>query len=437
MIRKITLCVALCGLSLVCAFAVAGNNNAPKGEITFAKNVAPIFQRRCEECHRAGGLAPMALVKYEEARPWARAIREKVANRTMPPFHASGAIGRYQGDPRLTDEEIATVTKWVDSGAAKGNLKDMPKPLVWKDDWIKGAPDLIIKAKQPYTVKPDPKDHYVFFLFDYVFPEDTWINTMETRPGNRAAVHHANLHLVPPGFTAPPDGIIEGWIDPTARGTILLSGWVPGVQPAQFREGTAIRIPKGMRLGIQLHYAPTDQERADQTSVGVYLANGTINKQVRVLMGDRRDLVIQPNEANYSLTADRVFDKDDALISIFHVHMHYRGKSYSFRFTYPDGRVETVLEVPSYSFNWQRGYVLNTLLSVPKGTKVEFSGTFDNSAKNKFNPDPTQTIKWGENTTNEMMQGRIFYEFANEKLNLQVKNGRAVTPTPNGAARQN
>jgi hypothetical protein len=429
--KKILLFTTLCALSLYFTNSVASQMDGVKSHVTFAKHVAPILQNRCQECHRAGGVAPMSLVTYEETRPWARALREKVVNRTMPPFHATGAIGRYQHDPRLTDDEIATITKWVDSGAPKGNAPDLPKPRAWKNDWLNGTPDVVVTAKQPFTIKPSKKDQYAFFVFDYVFPEDTWIKSVETRPGNLAAVHHANTHVVPPMFKAPPEGVIAGDFDPGARGTVMLSGWAPGVQPVTLVEGTGIKIPKGMRLGIQIHYAPSDVERTDQTSVGVYFADGTINKHLKTLFGDRRDLAIQPNDANYSLTATKMFETD-AVIRFFHVHMHLRGKAYKFRFTFPDGRVEDVFDVQNYDFNWQRVYLLKEPLRVPKGTKVDFIGTYDNSAKNKFNPDPAQTVKWGEKTTDEMMQGRIFYEAADEMLNVKVKKGRAM---PSDAAK--
>ena len=393
---------------------------------TFAKDIAPILQRRCEECHRQGGAAPMPLVTYEEARPWARAIVEKVVKREMPPFHAAGNVGRYTNDPRLTDTEIATITRWVNGGAVKGNPKDLPPARVWKTGWAHGEPDLIVKVPKPYTLKGSSKDQYVFFFFDYTFPEDTWIKGVDTRPGNVRAVHHANTHLVPPWIKIPAEGYIAGDFDPTARGTIMLSGWAPGVDSVILPEGTGVRIPKGMKLGIQVHYAPSDVERTDQTWVGIYFADGVIKKNIRVLLGDRRDVEIPPGEASYSLTAKQTFDTD-AVIRFFHVHMHLRGRSYLMRFTYPDGRVETAIEVPRYDFNWQRVYMLAEPMRVPKGTAVEFIGTYDNSPANKFNPDPTKLVRWGEKTTDEMMQGRIFYESAGENLNLAVKKGRAVS----------
>jgi Copper type II ascorbate-dependent monooxygenase, C-terminal domain len=407
-------------------FATASTSaGGSKRAVVFTKDVAPILQKHCEECHRQGGVAPMSLVTYEEARPWARAIKERVSRREMPPFHAIGALGRYVGDPRLTDGEIATISNWVDGGATRGNLKDAPAPRQWKNDWTLGTPDIIVKASHPYTVKAGEKDQYVFFMFDYVFPEDTWISSIETRPGNPRAVHHANTHLVPPAIKVPAEGYIAGDFDPTARGTIMVAGWAPGVTPVMLPEGTAVRIPKGLRLGLQVHYAPTAKETTDQSEVGIYLANGLINKNLRVLFGDRKDIEIVPGVADQSFVAKNTF-QTDAVIRFMHVHMHLRGKAMVMRLTYPDGRKQDVLEVPSYNFNWQRVYILKEPLRVPKGTTVDYIGTYDNSPKNKFNPDPAKTVHWGEKTTDEMMQGRIFYEAADEKLNLWVKKGRAV-----------
>lgn len=401
------------------------------GAVTFSRDVTRIFQKRCEECHRSGGVAPMSLVSYDEARPWARSIKEKVVKREMPPFHAAGQIGRYVNDPRLTDQEIDTIVRWVDAGSPRGDSKDLPSPRTWKNEWAHGEPDLVVKVSKPYAIKASQKDQYVFFVFDYVFPEDTWIRGVDTRPGNPRAVHHANTHVVPPNVPVPPEGYIAGDFDPTARGTVMISGWAPGVESVMLSEGTALRIPKGMRLGIQIHYAPSDQDRVDQTGVGLYLADGIVRKHIQVLFGDRRDVEIPPGDASYSLTARKTFD-NDAVIRFYHVHMHLRGKSYVMKLHYPDGSEEVALEVPRYDFNWQRVYMPVEPKRVPKGTQVEFTGTYDNSAGNKFNPDPTKTVHWGEKTTDEMMQGRIFYEIADQNLNLTVKKGHVV-PTPEAA----
>ncbi|NOT60761.1 MAG: hypothetical protein HOP19_11130 [Acidobacteria bacterium] len=423
--KRIWMFCALCLIALSLAtinWITQISNAAP---ITYARDVAPILQKRCEECHHAGGIAPMQFTTYDAVRPWAKSIKEKVASRQMPPFHATGALGRYLDDPRLTDVEIATITQWVDGGAQRGNLKEAPKPREWKNDWQLGMPDLTLKVRKTYTLPQSAKDRYVFFVFDHVFPEDTWVSSIATRPGNPKAVHHANTHLVPPNVKVPDEGWMADDFEPGKNGTIMISGWVPGSNDVLLPAGTAVKIPKGMRFGIQIHYGPNDKELSDATSLGIYLADGTVNKNLRMMFGDRKDLQIPAGEANYSLTSKSTF-ATDGLIRFFHVHMHLRGKSYAFRFTYPDGRQETLFDVPNYDFNWQRSYILQEPIRVAKGTQVEFIGAYDNSTKNKFNPDPTKTIRWGEFTTDEMMQGRIFWEAVDEKLNLTVKKGVVV-----------
>lgn len=422
--KLIGLTALLSGLLLTSLFSSEARTS--KEALTYAKHVAPILQKRCEECHHAGGAAPMVFTSYEAARPWAKAIKEKVVSRQMPPFHATGAIGRYQDDPRLTDAEIATITQWVDGGAAKGNTKDAPAPLTWKNDWKLGQPDLVLKVRQGYTVKASLQDKYIFFVFDHVFPEDTWVSSIVTHPGNPKAVHHANTHLVPPNVKAPAEGYFGPDFQPGKNGTVMISGWVPGSNDVMLPAGTAVKIPKGMRFGIQIHYGPSEKELTDATSIGLYFADGTVNKNLRMMFGDRKDLAIPPGDANYSLASKATF-ATDGLIRFFHVHMHLRGKAYAFKFTYPDGRSETLFDVPNYDFNWQRSYILKEPIRVPKGTQVEFIGTYDNSTKNKFNPDATQTVHWGEFTNDEMMQGRIFWESVDEQLNLKVKKGRVVT----------
>lgn len=425
--RKLLIVTAIVLAPVVFSFEgnVSGKTAEGSKQITFSKDVAPIFQKKCEECHRAAGAAPMSLTTFEEVRPWARSIREKVTSRQMPPFHAEGQIGRYLDDPRLTEAEIATIVKWVDGGSNKGNPRDLPKPIEWKDDWKNGQPDLVLTVRKAYTLKASKTDQYVFFVFDQVFTEDTWIRSIVTKPGNAKAVHHANTHLVPPSLKDNVDGYFEGDFDPGSKGTIMIAGWVPGTNDVMLPSETAVRIPKGMRFGIQIHYGPNEKETVDRTSIGLYLANGTVNKNLRMMIGDRRDLQIPPGDPSYSLISKSTFSSD-ALIRFFHVHMHLRGKSYAFRFTYPDGKVETLFDVPHYDFSWQRSYILRDPIRVPKGTQVEFIGTYDNSVKNKFNPDPARQVKWGEKTTDEMMQGRIFYESMDEHLNLKVSKGRVV-----------
>ena len=393
-------------------------------DVTFEKDITRILQRSCQECHRRGGVAPMSLTSYDEARPWARSIKEKVVTRVMPPFMADGPEGYYINDIRLTEKEIAAISRWVDSGAKRGNPADHPKDIVWPQDteWRTGTPDLILKPKTPHKVRNDGIDEYALYAVGPDFKEDTWIRGIEFQPGNRAAVHHAALYLLPDRLKADEDGRIPGQWTNIMGGQLVLS-WVPGSNPRVFKEGTAMMIPKGSRLGIQVHYAPTTKEGVtDHTSIGLFYANGVVNKLVRYLYGGRHDIDIPAGEKHYELVNYRRF-RTDALITGFGAHMHLRGKSFKIGLIYPDGRKELLFDLPRFDFNWQRGYSLAHPITVPKGTVAEFTAVWDNSPQNPRNPDPTQPVKFGEKTTDEMMGSTIGYLIPDENLGIRVKNG--------------
>jgi hypothetical protein len=393
-------------------------------KITFTKNIAPLFQQKCQSCHHKGGIAPMSLVNYEEVRPWARSIKEQVVKRTMPPFYAGGPIGYYHQDPRLSDEQIAMIVEWVDGNAPKGKSSDMPPSLSWPDGWKLGPPDLLLKMPSAYLVRSSERDNYQLFDTGFVFEEDTWIRAMEIRPGNKRVVHHASLYILPDNMKGGADGRIEH-ADFFIRGGQLFSHWVPGSDVRVHNEGYGALIRKGARFGIQIHYAPTSEAMSDQTSVGFYFANGVIRKQQRSLYGGTDRIEIPPGDSNYQIIQMRRF-RTDAVIRAFTIHMHLRGKSFTIRFHHPDGRVETVFELPRFNFNWQRLYKLAKPIPIPKGTVAEYIAVWDNSDKNPFNPDPTKVVRFGEATSDEMMAGTIIYEDPNEDLNILVRNGRQV-----------
>lgn len=403
----------------------AGASGGPP-RVTFEKDIAPILQEHCQFCHRAGGIAPMSLVTYAETRPWARSIKEKVVTRLMPPFFAAGPIGYFDHDPRLTDEEIQKISQWVESKAPQGNPADHPADKDWPDLSLSlGTPDLLLKPRHPYNIQPGANDDYQLFSTDYVFPQDTWIRAIDIRPGNKTAVHHAALYLLPDGMEPGPNGIFEG-VGLYVVGGQMVQTWVPGAGPRTLQPGRGLLIPKGSRLGLQVHYAPTEKkDLVDQTTVGIFYANGTIIKISHSLFGGTDNIEIPPNNARYQLVDYRKF-KTDALIFGFAVHMHLRGKSFVFRLIYPDKKTQTVLDLTHYNFNWQRFYKLAKPLWVPKGTVVQYTAVWDNSAKNPYNPDPTRTIKFGEKTTDEMMSGTILYEIPDENLGIVVKNGVQV-----------
>ncbi len=405
--------------------------------LTYEKDIVPIFQKKCEQCHREGGIAPMSLVGYQEVRPWTRSIREKVITRAMPPFNASGSIGYFERDPRLTQDEINTVVRWVDGGSKRGTPPAERPKIEWPNEWQSGKPDLVLRMKQPYDIRAGTVDDYELFDLNYSFPVDTWIQGIEIRPGNRREVHHASLYILPDRLKPQPDGRLDpnadgqsGGDDVFIIGGQLLLNWVPGSLPRKYEDDVAFMIPKGTRLGLQVHYAPTQQAQIDQSEVGIYYSNGVIRKVARSLYGGTDHIDIPPGAENYQLIDYRKF-KTDATIFAFAAHMHLRGKSFEVKLIYPDGKTETVFDVPHFSFNWQRLYTLARPITVPKGTVAEYIAVWDNSSKNKYNPDPSQQVKFGGRTRDEMMSGTILYHVPDEKLAMKVVRGVQVEQAKN------
>lgn len=402
--------------------------------LTYEKDIVPIFQKKCEQCHHKGGIAPMSLVDYKEVRPWTGSIRERVITRVMPPFYASGPIGYFEHDPRLTKDEVDTIVRWIDNGSTRGTPSDQRPTIQWPTEWQSGSPDLVLRMKQAYYVRAGTLDDYELFDLNYSFPVDTWIRGIEFRPGNRKVVHHASLYILPDRLKPNADGRlnpkVEGQIDGEdvfIIGGQLLLNWVPGSLPRRYDKDVAFMIPKGSRLGLQIHYAPAQQTEVDQTEVGIYYSNGVIRKVARSLYGGTERIHIPPGAENYQLVDYRKF-KTDATIFAFAAHMHLRGKSFEVKLIYPDGKTETVFDVPRFSFNWQRLYTLAMPITVPKGTVAQYIAVWDNSLKNKYNPDPNQEVKFGGRTQDEMMSGTILYYVSGEDLGMKVVSGVQVEP---------
>ena len=375
----------------------------------------------------------MSLITYDDARPWAKSIKQQVSTRTMPPFHARAPIGHFLDDPRLTDEEIALVVQWVDQGSRPGDPADMPEPLHWESEWRMGVPDIVLRFPEPYRITPDMGNEYVAIDLNYEFKEDTWLRAIEFRPDNLNLVHHANLHLVPrgeerigPGEVLAGTGLLEQ-IAP-----LKIFGYLPGVGAKSYPEGTGVFVPAGSRLAMEIHYAPTDEEAYDQSSIAFQYANGVLNRRLdghlAYPINHDVDFVLLPGDPNYEIIETREIT-EDALITVFQAHMHLRGKSYKVLFHYPNGDVETVFEIPKYDFNWQREYRLSKPFTVPRGTVAEHILVLDNSDANPLNPDPTQTVRWGWNTTDEMVIGALHYEVSPPDFKIRVVNGVAIPDT--------
>jgi Copper type II ascorbate-dependent monooxygenase, C-terminal domain len=391
--------VVAISLASICIFALPATNAdsknkpAPKN-VTFTKDVAPIFFKSCAECHRAGEIAPFSALSYKDVRPWAKSIREKVAGREMPPWHADPSHGEWLNDRRLAQREIDTIIAWVDGGAKEGNPKDLPPAPKFTEGWIIGQPDetfSIAEQSIPATgVVP-----YKYLVVPTNLKEDRWITAAEIRSTGRSAVHHVIAFVQDPKKPASIDGN-------------LLAGVAPGEQPAVFRPGSGKKIPAGAKLIFQMHYTPNGEATKDVTTIGLKYAKEPPKHQILTRPVLNMRFSIPAGDPNHEVKSSYVFKEDVHLTSLM-PHMHLRGKDFEIKATFPDGTTKTLLKVPRYDFNWQTYYVPKEPLAIPKGAKIECTAHFDNSPGNKYNPDPTKDVKWGDQTWEEMMIGWLSY----------------------------
>lgn len=385
---------------------------------TFAKDVAPVLYKHCVECHRPGEFAPMPLVSYEDARPWARSMRERVVAREMPPWSADPRHGRFRNDPRLSDQEIETISKWVDGGAPKGDLKDLPAVPKFAEGWTIGEPDAVYTMQEEYKVPAEGTVPYLYFSIPTNLTEDKWVQAYEVRPGNRSVVHHVIASAQPAGGRA---------ADERTTGRVGLGGITPNKPGVVLPTGVARRLRKGSEIIFQMHYTTNGAAATDRTSIGLIFAKEPPAKMTRGNNILNAGFTIPAGAANHEVRASRVFNEDTTLVDMT-PHMHMRGKDMTYTAHYADGRSEILLSVPKWDFNWQITYHLEQPKLLPKGTRLEVVAHFDNSRGNLFNPDPGRDVRWGDQTWEEMMMG--FYSTLHD-----VKENLAPAPAPAGSLR--
>jgi hypothetical protein len=389
---------------------------------SFSKDIAPIIYEHCAGCHRAGEIAPMSLLTYEDVRPWAASIRQQVASGAMPPWHSAAPKGQFSNDRRLSDAEKDLILRWVAAGAPKGNTEDLPPMPLFTENWEIGKPDAVITMAQPYTVPAHGDIAYQNFTVPTNFTEDKWIQAIEVRPGARSVVHHilvfvsggrpneAYTQIVPPRARRPPAGTSE---QSSGMADTLFATTAPGTNAMVFQPGTAMRVPAGASIRFQIHYTTNGKEVSDRSSVGMIFAKQPPEKEMHTSAFFNLRLVLPAGAADVTVPSAIQFDQDVHFTALF-PHTHLRGKSWDYRVVYPDGRTETVLPVPHYDFNWQTYYMFATPLAVPKGSKLEAVAHYDNSVNNKSNPDPTKEVHWGEQTWDEMQYTGINYTVDDE-----------------------
>ena len=455
-------------LAIAAAFTAvspSAQNNVP----TFTKDVAPIIFERCAGCHRPGEVAPMTLMSYDDARPWARAIKAKVVAREMPPWGADPEHSLpMRNDRSLTEKQIDTIARWVDAGAPRGNPADLPAPPKFAEGWTHGSePDYVIEMPLEFTIPAEGELAVQNFYTKVPFDVDRFAEVVELRPGNRAVVHHAGIYFadLPEGTTLDDQGRIVRPAGSNARGgarnaefglpgSSKLLSFVPGRGVDAHRPDVGKRIPAGKYINWQMHYNPIGKPQTDRSRLGIWFNKVPVKYEVLIRQaGDplattkgavslyraegkeveyavdesgarRRSGTpnIPPYASDWHLTGITPITEDITLYAMS-PHMHLRGKSLKWVITYPDGRDVTILDVPKFDFNWQFNYELAEPLKIPAGSKIAGIGVYDNSLKNRWNPAPHLEVFWSEQSWDEMYQPFTEYSVDSQDLTLL----RAVT----------
>lgn len=371
-------------------------------QVTFTKHVAPVLQKHCQECHRAGQIGPMALLTYDDAAAWSATIQEVVQEKRMPPWHADAKHGKFSNDRSLPPADRDVLLAWIEQGCPKGDDKDQPPPREFASvEWTIGKPDVVFTMPREFTVPaqtPRGGIPYQYFIVPTNFKEDMWVQAVEARPGNRAVVHHILVYARTLAKNNPRDGIGDG----------LIATQAPGELPTILPPGTAKKVPKGAAIVFQMHYTPNGTEHKDRSSVGLIFAKEPPKHEVRTRAIAGTRFSIPPGDGNYKVTSSTTFADEVQLLSML-PHMHLRGKSFEYRVKPPEGQEDILLSVPRYEFGWQANYRLDKARTLPAGTRIDCTAYFDNSANNPNNPDPAKQVRWGEQTWEEMMIGFVDY----------------------------
>ncbi len=379
---------------------------------TFYKDVLPVLQKNCQSCHRSGEAAPMPLMTFQDARPWAKSIKQAVLTKKMPPWFADPEFGHFANDRTLAPAEMETISKWVDAGAPAGNTKDAPKAQEFVEGWNIGKPDVILEMPGEYQVPASGTIEYQHFIVPTGFTEDKWIQVVELRPGNRAVVHHAAVFVRPPESRwlrqAKAGEPASGKQAEAGQGLMeeLLDFHVPGSVPHKLAPGQAKLIKAGSDLVFQMHYTASGKAASDRTRLGIVFAKEPPRERIFTMQIANRGFAIPPGDPDYAVEA-KLTVQENARIIALNPHMHLCGKSFEFRMIAPDSDPKVLLRVPHYDFSWQLQYYLLDPLPIAPGTRIECAAKFDNSPNNKFNPDATKEVRWGDQSWEEMMVGTM------------------------------
>ncbi|MBZ5634135.1 MAG: thiol-disulfide isomerase [Acidobacteriia bacterium] len=341
----------------------------------------------------------MALSTYQETRPWAKAIREAVLTRKMPPWFADPCCGKFSNDRSLTASERDTLAKWVDFGAQKGRESDAPPLKTWTEGWNIAQPDTVIEMPRAFRVPAAGAVEYQYFIAPTGFKDDRWVQSVEVRPSQRAVVHHAVVYIREPGDT---------WTRGPTKADIL-AVYAPGSAPDVYPASMAKLVKAGSDLVFEIHYTPSGKATEDRIKVGLVFAATPPAKRVLTLQMDNEKFVIPAGERDFRVSVWGTLPNDALLLGFF-PHMHLRGTSFEYTRILDNGLPETLLRVKPYDFYWQLYYQLAKPMPLKKGTRLNWIATYDNSAANPRNPDPAADVRYGHQSWDEMMVG--FFDVA-------------------------
>ncbi|HET6422291.1 MAG TPA: redoxin domain-containing protein [Planctomycetaceae bacterium] len=384
--------------------------------VTYTGHVAKILNERCVECHRPGEIGPFSLTEYDEVVGWADMIAEVTRERRMPPWHADPQFGHFINERRLTDDELATIQAWVKAGAPEGDPQAKPSLPTFTTGWqLPKEPDMVVAMRdKPFSVPATGEVRYQYFMADPQLTEDKWVIGAEVIPGNRSVVHHVIV------FAASKDGKVKD------EDRQFLCAYVPGLRIGTYPKGMAKKLPAGSKLIFQVHYTPIGTEKEDLTKVGLLFGNDDeITHEVQTVSTMSRNFKIEPFKADQKFWTRPLTTPADVLMLSMSPHMHLRGQSFRYEMTWPNGQTETLLNVPHYDFNWQTAYALSEPMIVPAGSKLAAYASFDNSSRNLANPDPSATVKWGDQSWEEMLIG-----YCDIAIERGVTSGKTPANTP-------
>ncbi|WP_406693724.1 ascorbate-dependent monooxygenase [Singulisphaera sp. Ch08] len=411
---------------------------------TFHREVVRILQKHCQDCHRPGQVAPFSLLSYDQARKRGADLAAVTADRKMPPWHASSEEGGPFQDARvLSQEEVATLGRWAEAGCPEGNASDSPPSRTWDSEWLLGAPDLVLKASESYSLDAEGRDELRVFVLPTGLTEGKWVAAVDFLPGNPKIVHHVLAAFDVRGAAKKLDEADPkpGYKAFGGFGMIPsggLGGWSPGKFARPLPDGVGRYLPAGSDVLLQVHYHRSGKVESDHSSIGLYFAKSKVDKQVRTSrvipptpgFFRRPTLLIPAGESNYEIKGTQTIAEDSHLISVT-PHMHWLGKNFLLKAIRPDGSTLTLIRIDQWDFNWQGAYDLATPIPLPKGTRIEMKAHFDNSAENPANPSsPPVAVHWGEQTTDEMCIGFLQMTVDNEHRDNRPPP-RFAAPTDN------